>query len=171
MYFRTPQPLFHIADEQGCVSDQGLEQAGVSLDHKDEIQAAIDVAWKRILASMKERVQPDARNSDAEKGIRAYLIPAQMGLREEILGKLESDFTRICGAEQGSLLLRGLHPGGHFGYFGRQSLMVRIVPKADGEGKQAEYSAFDPVSGNQILSGTETNPDRFRALFGNAIEW
>ncbi len=169
--FRSEQPHFSLANEQGQVLDDGLTQAGVPLDKKDEIQAALDVAWTRILASMKERVQPDERNSDPAKGIRAYLIPAQMGLREEILGKLETDLAPICGKESAALLTRALHPGSRFGYFGRQSITVRISTGPDGKGKRVDCASFDPISGNRAISHMVTNPNQLRTHFGDAIEW
>lgn len=169
--FRTPHPGFLLVNEQGQVLDHGLTESGVSLERRPQIQAALDAAWARIFASMKERVEPDERNSNPEQGIRAYLIPARMGLREEILGKLETDFSAICGAETAALLIRSVHSGAPFGYFGRQSLMIRIGPGPDGTGKQASFSSFDPISGNKVLSGTATTPEQLRVHFGDAIPW
>ena len=171
VYYSTPRPSFFLADETGQVTDLGLEESGVSLGKKEEIQAALDIARASILASMKKRVQPDERNSDAAKGIRAYLIPAQMGVREEILGKLEADLTRICGAEKGPLLTQALHPGNRFGYFGRQSISVRIYGGSGDQGQKADFFSFDPMSGQKVLSHAVTDAEQFRTYFGDAIEW
>jgi hypothetical protein len=169
--FRTPHPPFLLANEEGQVLDHGLAQAGVPLEKRDQIQAALDVARASILASMRDRVEPDERNSNPDQGIRAYLIPARMGLREEILGKLETDLSAICGEETAAVLIRSMRSSVPFGYFGRQSLMIRIGPGPDGSGKQASFSSFDPITGRKVMSGTATTPEQLRARFGDAIPW
>jgi hypothetical protein len=94
-----------------------------------------------------------------------------MGLREEILGKLESDFAKICGPEKAALLIQAVHPSGRFGYFGRQSIMVRITPGTADQGKKVDYETFDPISGHEASGGTMTDEESFREAFGDAIEW
>lgn len=169
--FRTPHPGFLWVNEQGQLLEHGLAQAGVPLEKRDQVQAALDVARTSILASMKERVETDERNSNPDQGIRAYLIPARMGLREEILGKLETDLTAISGEETAAVLIRSMRASVPFGYFGRQSLMIRIGPGPDGSGKQASFSSFDPITGRKVMSGTTTTPEELRARFGDAIPW
>jgi hypothetical protein len=164
---------YSLVAANGQVTGQSLDMAGIPRRRSAEVQELIDSLWKDVSNELSKRVEPDAKLSDASRGVAAFKIPSDKIYADARLFQFKQDLQRRFGNKEGEILFDGLGSTNQFGGFGKQDLSVKFIdaPYSDGRiVRQVEFCGRDPETGREITGGKFVAETYLYQYFGTVFD-
>lgn len=172
---QKPGVDYSLTNDEGEITNESMERAGIDLNRKSEVKAIIDRLWDDMSVEMRKRMVLDKESSNPEQGLRVYKIPADRSFAENRLNSFKEELRAHFGGAKSEILFDGLLDStNHFGWFGKFDLNIRFVDADSTDPnfiKHVEFTGRDPKSG-QIISegGFSQEGNGLRGHFGSIFD-
>lgn len=159
-----PMEFSLIAPAGRGITTGAAEAAGLNADQKKAVDRILRTMWKRVTDDFASRAKLVEAESDTQKGILVFSVPARSDLGREFVRQLETSLDAEVGETKRRILIQGVDQCDFLGGFG--ALDVRLSFPRKGV---CEYAFSDPKSGTRVQWG-EMGFDSFVDKFGTSFE-
>jgi hypothetical protein len=165
---------FKLYNDEGEVTREALELAGVPPGKAEEIQRLVDELRARGERELRKRIYVDEAESDPENGVTVYRAPADPAAGDQILYEFEEGLINAAGTSSAKILMEGIEPEFEFGWYGKLDLKIRVDvnderTRFNPNGIDITWTCTDPTSGwkGNGSATPELFEKRFGRLFGS----